>query len=178
MHYHWGLKEMEEETYDDNNEQKEEKEGEDYRQRRRWVSSAKFIAREQWLATGCGDGRVCIYSYATKTMVKEFEAYSCGKYVTSLTAHPTDPLLLTASHKGTSIEFWDWGQGWICTRKIDGHTLNRCGIWNLRFNPMDTSTLASSCCLGGGKKETKVSSSLFYSNFFFHKGLFPKFIAC
>lgn len=98
------------------------------------VRSAKFIAREHWLAIGDDDGWVHIYTYLTTTTdkVKEFEAHR-GSTVDSLAVHPTDQFLLTASSIDSSIKLWDWGQDWkrIRTFNVPYEQVDSL-TWNLR----------------------------------------------
>ena len=58
------------------------------------VRSAKFVVREQiqWFVTGADDKRIRIYNYATKAMVKGWEAHS--DYIRYIEIHPTKPLIM------------------------------------------------------------------------------------
>ncbi|TVU20676.1 hypothetical protein EJB05_36895, partial [Eragrostis curvula] len=68
--------------------------------------SAKFIAREQWFATGDGDGYLHVYDYTTTDKIKEFQAHR-HKVVDSLAIHPTQPFLLSSSSSDMMIKLWD-----------------------------------------------------------------------
>lgn len=115
------------------------------------VYSVKFIAQEKWFATGDGHGWVNVYTHTggTKKLIKKIGAHG-GKPVTSLAVHPTYPYLLTASKFHNLIELWDWGQGWLCIRRFDGHT---AGVGNLMFNRWDIKSFAS---VGYDDREAKV----------------------
>ncbi|KAJ1274385.1 hypothetical protein BS78_05G057900 [Paspalum vaginatum] len=102
------------------------------------ICSTKFITGEHWFAVGDVTGYIQVHTYTTKDKIKEFEAH-CGKSVDMLAIHPTDTLLLTASHFDEFIKLWDWGQGWMCVRVFDVH--NAC---HLTVGPRDTNTFASS----------------------------------
>ncbi|XP_062182925.1 uncharacterized protein LOC133887032 [Phragmites australis] len=104
-----------------------------------WITSAKFIAREQWFATVDEDGCVHVYAYTTKDKVKEFEAHKGLRYVV-LAVHPTDPFLLTGSYGDTWVKLWDWSKGWECTRRFDVHSYF---VRRLMFDPRDRRTFAS-----------------------------------
>ncbi|KAL6640391.1 hypothetical protein ACP70R_021514 [Stipagrostis hirtigluma subsp. patula] len=103
------------------------------------VYSVKFISREEWFATGDGEGYIHIYNYSTMDKVKEFQAHR-HKVVDSLAVHHTHAFLLSSSSSDMSIKLWDWDQGWVCTRTFDGHSL---GVTCLTFNPRDVNTFAS-----------------------------------
>ncbi|KAL6595552.1 hypothetical protein ACP70R_047892 [Stipagrostis hirtigluma subsp. patula] len=122
----------------------------------RKILSAKFIAREQWVAAADGQGYVHIQAYSTMDKVNKFEAQA-GKIISLLAVHPTYPFLLSASYGDRSVKLWDWDQGWVCTRTFDEHP---GGVSSLAFNPGDINTFAAVAYDGMAKVWNINSSNL------------------
>ncbi|KAJ1274532.1 hypothetical protein BS78_05G069800 [Paspalum vaginatum] len=123
------------------------------------VFSVKFIVRDQRLAIAAGDvyGWVHVINASSNMMnkVRTFEAHP-DKRIDSLAVHPTNPLLLSSSREDSTIMLWDWDQGWVCTRKFDGHT---GGVRCLAFNPNDINTFVS-VGIHDGAKVWNINSSI------------------
>uniref|UniRef100_A0ACD5ZEI1 Uncharacterized protein n=2 Tax=Avena sativa TaxID=4498 RepID=A0ACD5ZEI1_AVESA len=101
--------------------------------------SAKFIAREQWLAAGDGFGYVHVHTYDAMSMdkVKKFHAHTGA--VTSLAVHPSEPFVLSAS-SDKLIKLWDWENKWNRIQIFKGH---KDIVEQVVFNPRKSSTFAS-----------------------------------
>ncbi|TMW63950.1 hypothetical protein Poli38472_014655 [Pythium oligandrum] len=82
------------------------------------VRSARFIARENWVAACTDDHRIRVFHLEANAEVASFVAH--GDYVRDLAVHPTRPLLLSASDDRT-IKSWDRSENWSCTRVFKGH---------------------------------------------------------
>ncbi|CAO2143863.1 unnamed protein product [Urochloa humidicola] len=91
------------------------------------VYIAKFIAREDWIVAGDGNGCIHVCSCDESQDAVSFEAHN-GQ-IMSLAVHPTKPNVLSSSDGDNIIKLWQWDQywefengSWECTRTFEGHS--------------------------------------------------------
>jgi len=101
--------------------------------------SAKFIEREKWFVVGSGDGYIYVYDYNTMEEVVDMIEAHDGHGIMSLAVNPTHSFVLSASDDHM-IKFWDWTNGWQCTRTFEGHDDT---VTQVMFDPRNSESFAS-----------------------------------
>ncbi|XP_066339736.1 receptor like protein kinase S.2-like isoform X4 [Miscanthus floridulus] len=109
------------------------------------VYVAKFIAREEWIVAGDGNGCIHVFGYDEYQDTTSFEAHN-GQ-IMSLAVHPKNSYVLSSSHEDHLIKLWHWDKywdfekgPWVCTRTFEGHS-NK--VSHVIFNPDGTDSFAS-----------------------------------
>lgn len=113
---------------------------------------------------GGENGHIYVCSYEESQDTTSFEAHS-GR-IMSLAVHTTDCYVLSSSYDDHLIklwqwdEYWDFEQGWTCTRTFGGHS-NR--VSRVIFNPEESGSFTSAS-LDGTVKVGSFHSRLFLKN--------------
>ncbi|CAO2152343.1 unnamed protein product [Urochloa humidicola] len=91
------------------------------------VYIAKFIALEDWIVAGDGNGCIHVCSCDESQDAMSFEAHN-GQ-IMSLAVHPIKPNVLSSSSGDNIIKLWQWDQywefengSWECTITFEGHS--------------------------------------------------------
>nr|XP_051206697.1 probable LRR receptor-like serine/threonine-protein kinase At1g53430 isoform X4 [Lolium perenne] len=105
------------------------------------IRAAKFIEPLQAFVFGDTLGYIGVYSYIKKEKLHNFRGHaSC---VNSLVVHPSEPLVLSASHDEL-VKLWNWEAGWQCIRTFKGYS---GPVYQVKFDPQTAGNTFASCSI-------------------------------